>query len=390
MDTLAAVMTGKGVGAISSIQLIGAGATEIIEKIFKPAGNKPLRLERDKILLGDIINGDELIDRVVIGCEGENNFAINCHGNPLIVEMIMQLLQQNGARPVGSEQMLKEIFTAQGQGNSIALEAKLAQIKACTLEGTKIIANQADAGLTKTARHWLEDIDSISLTAICKETEAILKRSQTAKLIIYGCKVVLAGPANSGKSTLLNCLCGRQKSIVTDIAGTTRDWVGACCRFEWLFMELFDTAGLGATQGDSVDKAARQKTAELLADADLVMLVLDSSETNEQLDELLLEKVAGKRVLTVLNKSDLPAKFDESRLPQSLAETVKISALLGDGIDNLIEKIPKMLGIVGFDLSAPVCITCRQENLLSKLVAAKSKAAATSLIRELLNGEIRV
>ena len=390
MDTLAAVMTGKGVGAISSIQLIGAGAAEIIERIFRPAGNKPLRLERGKILLGDIINGDELIDQVVIGCEGENNFAINCHGNPLIVEMIMQLLQQNGARPVGSEQMLKEIFTAQGRGNSIALEGKLAQVKTVTLDGTKIIANQADAGLTKTAKHWLKDIDSISLTAIRKESEAILKRSQTAKLIIYGCKAILAGPANSGKSTLLNCLCGRQKSIVTDIAGTTRDWVGARCRFEWLFMELFDTAGLGATQGDSVDKAARQKTAELLADADLVLLVLDSSETNEQLDKLLLEKVAGKKVLTVLNKSDLPAKFDEKQLPGNLTETVKISALLGEGIDDLIGKTQEVLGVADFDSSSPVCITCRQENLLSKLVAAKSKAAATSLIRELLNGEVRV
>lgn len=390
MSILAAVMTGKGVGAISSIQLIGAGAVEIIERIFRPAGNKPLRLERSKILLGDIINGDELIDQVVIGCEGKNNFAINCHGNPLIIEMIMQLLQQNGARPVSSEQMLKEIFTVQGQGNSIALEAKLAQVKACTLEGTKIIANQADAGLTKTAKHWLEDIDSISLGTIRKESRTILKRSQTAKLIIYGCKAILAGPANSGKSTLLNCLCGRQKSIVTDIAGTTRDWVGACCRFEWLFMELFDTAGLGATQGDSVDKAARQKTAELLADADLVLLVLNSSETNEQLDKPLLEKVAGKKVLTVLNKSDLPAKFDEKQLPGNLAETVKISALLSEGIDDLIGKIREVLGVADFDSSSPVCITCRQENLLSKLVAAKSKAAATSLIRELLNGEVRV
>lgn len=392
MDTLAAVMTGKGAGAISTIQLVGADGAQIIETIFKSAGGKPTELEPGKILLGHITNGKETIDHVVIGCEGPDNFAINCHGNPLIVEMIMKLLQKNGAEPVLPEELLKQTFTTQGKVNTIALEAKLAQLKAVTLEGAKIISNQVQVGLAKTAARWLNNIDSISLTTITNQAEAILESSKTAKLIIEGCKVAIVGPPNSGKSTLLNCLCGRQKSIVTDIAGTTRDWVGAMCRLESILMELFDTAGLYemVEPANAVDKAAQQKTTELLAEADLVLLVLDGSQSAQQLDEVMLEKITDKKVLTLLNKSDLPAKFDEKQLPENLARTLKISALLGEGIDSLIEKIRRTLGVSDFDLCHPVCFTPRQEKLLRKLAGCKSKRPAKSVIAELLNGDVRV
>lgn len=390
MDALAAVMTGKGAGAISNIQLVGADGAQIIEKIFKSAGGKPTELEPGKILLGHITNGKETIDQIVIGCEGPDNFAINCHGNPLIVEMIMKLLQKNGAEPVLPEELLKQTFTTQGKVNTIALEAKLAQLKAVTLDGTKIISNQVQVGLAKTAARWLNDIDSTSVAIIARQAEAILESSKTAKLIIKGCKVAIVGPPNSGKSTLLNCLCGRQKSIVTDIAGTTRDWVGATCRLESILMELFDTAGLYemVEPANAVDKAAQQKTAELLTEADLVLLVLDASQSAQQLDEVMLEEITDKKVLTLLNKSDLPAKFDEKQLPENLARTVKISALLGEGIDNLVEKVRRALGVSDSDLCAPACFTSRQEGLLKKLAQTKSKGSATSFIRELLNGQL--
>ena len=225
MAAYAAMMTGKGTGAISTIQLCGDDAEAIIKKIFRPTGAKPTNLESGKILLGTILDANDTIDQVTIGCEGPDNFAIHCHGNPLIVEMVMQLLAINGAKPVTCEQLLTEVFSTQKNLNTIAIEGKLAQLKAKTLQGTKIIANQIDAGLYKKAQDWLKNIDKIPLENIRDEAMQILQNSQAAKLIIYGCTAAIVGPPNSGKSTLLNFLAGRDKAIVTDIKGTTRDWI---------------------------------------------------------------------------------------------------------------------------------------------------------------------
>jgi len=392
MSTFAAVMTGKGTGAISTIQIFGDSAEVLIKKIFKPTGGKPAILKPGKILLGTITDGTETIDQVIIGCETTHCFAVNCHGNPLIVADIMKLLAQQGATLLTAQELLAKILSTQKHINTIELEAKLAQPKAKTIEGAKIIANQIDAGLSKKAEEWLQNIDTIPLEEIKADTKQILETSQTAKLIIAGCTIVLSGPPNTGKSTLLNCLAGKQKAIVTDIKGTTRDWVSAQCRIAPLFVELIDTAGLdeklSATSRQTVEELSQQKTAEVLEGADLVLIVLDNSQTAEQLDDLPFEKIADKKVLAVLNKADLPARLDADKLPQVLAKTVQVSAKLGTGIENLLKKIRLICGVADFDLHAPVCFTNRQENLLKKLKKANSKQQAASIITELLNGQV--
>ena len=412
-STFAAVMTGKGTGAISTIQVFGDSAQTIIKKIFKSATAKPPTLKAGKILLGTITDGTETIDHVTIGCEGPDNFAINCHGNPLIVEMIMQLLAKEGAKPLTSEQLLTKILSSQKQLNTIAVEAKLAQPKAKTIQGSKIIANQIDAGLSKKIEQWQQNINKLSLNEISAEADEILTNSQIAKLIIFGCKVAIIGPPNTGKSTLLNYLAGRQKAIVTDIKGTTRDWVSAQCRIEPLYVELIDTAGLdeklAAAPENIVEKESQQKSVEILQKADLVLLILDNSQTEEQLDEHLLEKISSTGfqpvktrpslsraksmgwpchpVLTVLNKSDLPSKFNISKLPQKLNNAVLISAKYGNGIENLCEKIRQICGVADFDLHSPVCFTDRQENLLKQIKNTISTRQSASIITELLNGQ---
>jgi tRNA modification GTPase len=399
MSIFAAVMTGKGTGAISTVQVFGDSAEVVIEKIFKPTGTKPAKFKTGEILLGTITDGNETIDQVTIGCEQADSFAIHCHGNPLIVADIMQLLQRCGATLLTAEQLLTKILSAQKSVNTIAVEAKLAQLKAKTIQGTKIIINQIDAGLSKKAAEWLQNIDAVSLKQISSEAERILENSRTAKLIIAGCTVALIGPPNSGKSTLLNYLAGRQKAIVTDIKGTTRDWVEAVCRIESLSLRLIDTAGLEEklpAPKDTIEKAAQKKSVQILEQADLVLLVLDNSQTNDQLDDRFGEKIAGKpvlseaegKVLTVLNKSDLPPKFDIGKLPEILSNIVPISAKDGTGIENLLEKIRRICGVADFDLKTPVVFTSRQEEVLKRLKNAKSKQQATSIITELLNGEM--
>jgi tRNA modification GTPase len=305
----------------------------------------------------------------------------------------MQLLQRCGATLLTAEQLLTKILILKKHLETIAIEAKLAQLKAKTIQGTKIIANQIDAGLSKKAKYWLENVNEISLEKIQKQAAQIVQNSQAAKLIIYGCTAILIGPPNSGKSTLLNYLAGRDKAIVTDIKGTTRDWVSASCIIEPLSVELIDTAGLDEEflgPEDSIEKAAQKKTAEILEQADLVLLVLDNSQSAEELDENLIEKIADKKVITVLNKCDLPAKFDIGKLPDSLLNMVQISAKEGTGIENLTDKIRQICGVADFDLQTTVCFTDRQENLIKQLTHAESKPQAASILTELLNGGIRV
>jgi len=395
MPAFAAVMTGKGAAAIATILVFGDAAEAVTKKMFKHAGGKPAEFEVGRILLGAIIDPlrQETIDQVTIGCEGTNSFAINCHGNPLIVEMIMQILQRNGITLLPAEELLAKMLIAQKPADTIAVETKLAQLRAQTIEGAKIIANQVDSGLGKKAQQWLQDIDKTPLEKIMGDAEQILCDSQTAKLIIDGSRVVLAGPPNTGKSTLLNCLAGRQKAIVSDIKGTTRDWVLARCRFGPLAVELIDTAGLGETlasaRKNTIEKAAQKKTAEILEQADLVLLVLDSSQPEASLDERFVGKIGKKKVLTVLNKSDLPAGLDTNKLPEILGERVHISAKFGTGIENLTRKILQISGVADFDLRTAVCITRRQENLLKQLARIKSKKQAVALVTELLNGQVQ-
>lgn len=395
MSVFAAVMTGKGTAAISTIQVFGSAAQAIVKEIFKPAGSKPAEFKVGKILLGAIIDPtrQKAIDQVTIGCEGPESIAIHCHGNPLIVEMIMQLLQRNGATLLTAEELLAKILTAQRSIGTITVEAKLAQLKAQTLEGTKIVVNQIEGGLSRKATQWLQNIDAISLKEIISGAEQIIQDSEIAKLIIYGCTIAIAGPPNTGKSTLLNCLAGRQKAIISEIKGTTRDWVSARCQIEPLSIELIDTAGLdeklASAPKNTIEKAAQKKTVEILGRADLILLVLDNNQPENSIDSRLLKKIADKKIVTVLNKSDLPARFDTGKLPGILSNTVSISAKFGDGIENLTRKILQMCRVADFDLLTPVCFTPRQENLLKQLTKVKSRKQATTLITELLYDKIK-
>jgi len=394
MTVFAAVMTGKSTGAISIVQVFGDTAKDTIRKIFKPAATKPVKFKTGEILLGQITNGTDTIDHVTIGCEGPETFAINCHGNPLIVADIMTLLQRHGATLLTAEELLTKILSEEKHVNTIALEAKLAQPKAQTIEGTKIITNQIDAGLSKKLTEWLQNINAISLDEIKANSKRILEASQIAKLIITGCKAIIAGPPNSGKSTLLNCLAGKQKAIVTDIKGTTRDWVTAQCQIAPLSIELIDTAGLDekltAAPENAIEKESQKRAIGILEEANLVLLVFDNSQPAEKIDDQLLEKITDKKVLTVLNKSDLPARFDTAKLPQALTNTLQISAKLETGIENLTGKIRQLCGVADFDLQTAVCFTPRQQKLLKQLGNTKSKDQAASLITELLNGKLRV
>ncbi len=390
MAPIAAVMTGGGTGAIATIQLFGESSETVLWAIFRRADHRAFSLTMGRILLGEIVEGDQTIDQVTVGCEGPGEFAIHCHGNPLIVGKIMDLLRHRGVQPVRAEQYIARILMERQPADAIGVEAKLALAAVKTIEGARIIANQTKAGLAATVQRWQANLDSMPLERIAAQAEQILRDSGAARLILSGCTIALVGPPNTGKSTLLNALAGREKAIVTDIAGTTRDWVSAEVRIPPLGATVIDTAGLDlslAAAGDRIDEIAQQKSVEALNCADLVLLVLDASEPAGQLRASLADLLVGRRTVAVLNKTDLPQQLDPSSLPKRLQSVVRISAKQETGIADLTQVILRALGLECLPLGAPVAFTERQRALIRRLAEAGSRDEMARVLADLLHGQ---
>jgi tRNA modification GTPase len=386
MSAFAAVMTGRGSGAIATIQVSGDAAEALLAKLLRPTGDKPLELATGRIVLGRIVDGEETVDQVTVGCEGPNVFAIHCHGNPLIVERITSLLQRNGAEVIAPEQLLAKTLAAHSSRNSIAAEARLALTAVKTIAGAEILVHQIESGLSAKVGQWQRQLDSVPLSRILAEAEQILRDSEPARLVISGCTIALVGPPNTGKSTLLNTLAGRERAVVTDIGGTTRDWVSAEIHIPPLAATVIDTAGLDPSlAAGEIDEAAQQKSIEIMARADLVLLILDISQPARQFSQALTDTLLNKRTIVVLNKADLPEHDEVGSLPAHLGPLVRISAQQGTGIENLIHTVHRVLNTASFDAKTTVTFTPRQVSLLRRLKQAQARTEAGQIMSQLLN-----
>jgi tRNA modification GTPase len=196
----------------------------------------------------------------------------------------------------------------------------------------------------------------------------------------------LVGPPNTGKSTLLNTLAGREKSIVSEIRGTTRDWVSAEIHIPPLAATIVDTAGLDPEIAASggIDQAAQQRSMEIIQRADLILLVLDLSQPAEPLSESVAKQLVGRRIVTVLNKADLLSRLAPACVPGRWGPAVHISAKQGTGLDDMIRAIHHACNVADFDPRIPVAFTARQRRLLEAIQRGDSKAKVCPLLLELL------
>lgn len=366
-DTIVAISTPIGEGAIGIIRMSGPESFEIIDSVFKPYGKSTN--EDKKMVYGWITDQNEVVDEVLIvkmhkprTYTMENIVEINCHGGLVPMRSILSLLMRKGARLAEKGEFTKRAFL-NGRIDLAQAESVMDLIGSKTKRGYDLAMNQLEGHLSKRVRQMRnelmtlmahvevgidypeEDIEDItyseitdSLESVFNQTSTLLKSSNNGKIIREGLKTVIVGKPNVGKSSLMNALLKDSRAIVTDIPGTTRDVIEEYMNIGGIPIRLVDTAGIRVTE-DVVEKIGVEKSKSYFNDADLVIFVLNAAESLTEEDLEIMELVKNKHAIVIINKTDLEIKIDEVMINAHLNDKliVKTSVEKELGID-LVEK----------------------------------------------------
>ena len=368
-DTIAAISTALGVGAISIIRISGDEAVNIVNKITK--SKKIDKSPTHTIHYDFIVDNDKIIDEVLISVmlapktfTKEDIVEINCHGGIATTNKVLELLLTNGCRLAEPGEFTKRAFL-NGRIDLIEAEGIMDLINAKTETSRNLAINQVSgrtSNLIKDLRQQIieilanievnidypeyEDIEEMTnqmlserISSIENKIKDILNKSENGKIVKEGINVALIGRPNVGKSSLLNCLLEQDKAIVTDIAGTTRDFVEGIISIDGIILNIIDTAGIRQTN-DIVESIGVNKSIDLIDKSDLVILLLNNNEEITEEDIELLEKIKDKNYIIVINKNDLESHINIEKLDKD--KIIYISALNNSGIDKLKEKIKEI------------------------------------------------
>ncbi len=402
-DTIAAISTAQGVGAISIVRVSGDEALDIVNKVFDRDIHS---FKTNTINYGHIIENDRIIDEVLVTIflapktyTKENIVEINTHGGVAVTNKILELLLENGARLAEPGEFTKRAFL-NGRIDLIEAESVMDLIDAKTENARKMAINGVDGRLSKKIRNLrdkalniisnievnidypeYEDIEVMTIEDIKnyskelnEEIDDLLKTSLSGKIIKEGINTVILGRPNVGKSSLLNRLLDEEKAIVTDIPGTTRDIVEGSIRLNGVLINFLDTAGVRETS-NTVEKIGVEKSLSLLDKADLVLLVLNNNEKLTKEDKELLEKTKDKKRIIVVNKIDLESKIDLEE------DYVKVSAEQNN-IDSLLDRINELFKLDELNDGDMTYISIAREISLLK----KAKQSSNNLIKSLEDG----
>ena len=380
MSTIAAISTPRAQGGISVIRISGENALEIAEKIFSPVSTSltATQMQGYTCAYGNITNGTETVDDGVLtvfrapkSYTGEDVVEISCHGGIFVTDKVLQLIFANGATPAEAGEFTKRAFL-NGKMSLTQAEAVMDVISADGKAGLRCAEALKEGSLYRRIKAvsdttlqllgslaaWVDypddDIPAVddeeifaTLEQAVQNLDQLLSTYDSGRIIREGADTAIVGKPNVGKSTLMNLLSGCERSIVTDIAGTTRDVVEESVRLGDIVLRLSDTAGIHET-GDVVESVGVEKALKKLETADLILAVFDMGAEITAEDRELAEKCKGKNAVAILNKSDLEQRFDLSAISDCFTEIVTISAGQGEGLDRLktaIENIYKLANI---------------------------------------------
>ena len=368
-DTIAAISTTTGIGAISIIRLSGPESLEIASKVFTKDLTK---VETHTIHYGYIKNNNEKIDEVLVSVmkapktfTKEDIVEINCHGGIATTNKVLEILLNNGARLAEPGEFTKRAFL-NGRIDLLEAEATMDLISSKSDKARKMSLNTLTgetSNLIKDLRSDIvgiisnievnidypeyEDIEVLTNEKILPEIqkfkeklEKIIKKSQDSKVIKEGIKVGIIGKPNVGKSSLLNSLLEEEKAIVTNVPGTTRDIVEGTIILDNVILNIIDTAGIRESD-DIVEKIGIEKSLTIINEADLVIFILNNNEKITAEEKGLLEKLKDKKKIIVINKIDLENKLDKSILDNY----IEISAKENIGIEKIKDEIKRLFNL---------------------------------------------
>lgn len=399
MSTIAAISTAQGQGGIGVIRVSGEQAFTIVDKIFKSvSGKKIMDIRGYTALFGHIYNNEEVLDEAVVlkyfapkSFTGENVVEISCHGGMYITKEVLNAVIMAGASLAEPGEFTKRAYLngkmdlteAESVMDIISAKSKSAARAALFVKDGALFkkSQQVKQLLLDKAAHlsaWAdypeEDIPEVSEDSIMEAIEEsisilekLLSTYDMGQVVKEGIDTVIAGRPNAGKSTLMNLLVGREKSIVTNIAGTTRDVVEDTVLVGNVMLKLSDTAGIRDTDNE-IEKIGVQKTFDKINGAGLVIALFDNNEELNSEDIDLINKIKDMPCIAVINKIDLEDKVDKKYITDNIDNVVYISAKQQDNIDELKNMIEKIAGTEDFDPSAGIIANERQRNAIRNAV----------------------
>lgn len=394
-DTIAAISTAQGVGAISIIRISGPKAFEIVSNIF--SNKKFLEASSHTIHYGYIVDNGKKIDEVLVSkMNGPKTFTcedvaeINAHGGITTTNEILELVLVNGARLAEPGEFTKRAFL-NGRIDLTEAEGIMDLINSKTDKAREMALNQVSGEVSNLIRDLRNDLAGIisnievnidypeyedtpvmtnnkvknNLNNLEKKINNILEKSNEGEIIKNGIKTVIAGKPNVGKSSLLNRLLGEDRAIVTDVQGTTRDSIEASLVIDNIVLNLIDTAGIRDTS-DTVESIGVSKSLSLIDQADLVLFVLNYNEEMTADERMILEKIRDKNHIIIVNKTDLEKKLDTSELDNPIYISIKDDK----NIDEIKDRIKELFNLEKIETGD-----------LTYLTSARSKA----ILRQVLD-----
>ncbi|MBQ4031286.1 MAG: tRNA uridine-5-carboxymethylaminomethyl(34) synthesis GTPase MnmE [Bacilli bacterium] len=396
-DTICAISTSQGVGAIAIVRVSGSESIEIVNSIFK--GKDLTQVESHTINYGHIIDdAGNTIDEVLVTImkapktfTAEDTVEINTHGGIAPTNKVLELLLVKGCRLAEPGEFTKRAFL-NGRIDLLQAEAVMDMINAKTNSQREMAANQISGKVSDLINELrddmiqiisninvnidypeYDDVDIITdevmipkITKLKEKIERILKESKNGVIIKEGIKTSIIGRPNVGKSSLLNALLEEDKAIVTDIAGTTRDIVEGQISINGVLLNMIDTAGIRETE-DTIEAIGVEKSKKMMKESDLVLFVLNNNEELTSDIKELFKELGNKQYIVIINKTDLEKKLDISELDVDKDRIINMSIVNNEGIDELKNKIIELFNLNELETKDPTYLSnTRSISILEK------------------------